>query len=146
MLQLCRLALQIHDFLLQPDDARPLLFQEALILLRRGWVEGGLGQVQLIADGVGALGVAGGIEVGDEGLVAVSMGSARSLESWVEAGIQLLGLPRGEKIAHRVERLWLAMHSLARVRTPRPGIGGGAVAACGFSTCGEWTVGEAMEA
>ena len=67
---------EVHDFLLEPHDRRPFPLEEAFVFGGGGCVEGGFGEGEVVAEGLGGLGVAAGGEVGDEGLVAVSVPSA----------------------------------------------------------------------
>ena len=64
---------EVHDFLLEPHDRRPFPLEEAFVFGGGGCVEGGFGEGEVVAEGLGGLGVAAGGEVGDEGLVAVSV-------------------------------------------------------------------------
>lgn len=62
--------------LLQADHTRPLLFEQAFILFSRGVVEA-VANVELVAEGLGRVCQAGGAEVGNEGLVAISTSANR---------------------------------------------------------------------
>lgn len=81
--------LEVHDLLLQSNDARPLLLEETFILLSCGVIEG-FGNAELILEGFGALGEVGGGKVGNDGFVAASLSA--SLDCSFDRHVQLFCL------------------------------------------------------
>jgi hypothetical protein len=67
----------IAHLLLQADDTGPLLLQQTLIFLSRSIVEF-VADIDFLAERCGRVCQAGGCEVGDQGLVAIST-SANSI-------------------------------------------------------------------